>query len=354
MLQDRAQVDIIDLSGNGGILAGGGGMVRRLMACRDGHGGIHPHKLRTMDMVLNDMMPIEAWKQLDDLIIQEVQLRLVGVADLLSRGLERNLRSVGMGKTVLEWQDQSDIGPAEITMDAVADATRDKSLFNFNLLPLFITHKDVSFTLREMEEARQGGFNIDTSNLALAARKVAEGIEDLLFNGPSQAISLPTVWGNALAYGYRTVPSRNTGSLTASWATATPLQIKNDLIAMKAAAVTQRMYGPYMLYVPTGYEQKLDDDYVTTTATITTIRERLLGLGNLVGIRVADFLPADNVLLVQMTREVVDMVVALDPMIVPWEEKGGLRQNFKIMTIMVPRLKATYAARTGIIHRTFP
>ena len=94
----------------------------------------------------------------------------------------------------------------------------------------------------------------------------------------------------------------------------------------------------------------MDDDYAVTTSPMMTIRERLLKIDNITDDKVADFLGAGQVLLVQMTRDVVDMVVAVDPMIVPWEEVGGMRLNFKVMTVMVPRMKLTQANRSGVVH----
>lgn len=324
-----------------------GGKAFGATAARILEADFQPARLRT-----NDVLPIEVWKQFDQVLIQEALLRMVGVNDLLSRGLEYDLRSVGLGKTVLQWQTFSDIGGAEISMDGLSGAARDRGLFNYtNLLPLFITHKDVSFTLREIKEAQSGGQPIDTSNIALAMRKVAESVETLLFQGPSKAIQLPTVWGNAIAYGYTDAPHRATDSLSGAWDSATdPTDIKNDVLAMKQAAIGNRMYGPYMMYIPTEYEKVMDDDYAVTTSAITTVRERILMIDGIQGVKVADFLPAGQVLLVQMTRDVVDMVVCVDPMIVPWEEVGGMRLNFKVMTVMVPRMKLTQANRSGIVH----
>lgn len=315
--------------------------------------GMQPAKLRT-----NDLLPLEVWKQWDSIILKEFQKRLVGVADIFGAGLEYDLRSVGLGKTVLQWSTASDFGPAEISMDGVNNAKKDRVLFDHaNLLPLFITHKDVSFTAREIAESRNSGTPLDTVNIELASRKIAESVETLLFQGPSSAIQLPTVWGNAKSYGYQTALHLNSGNIVAGgWngGGVTAVDIKKDILKMKAALIAARAYGPYQIYVPTSYEVLLDDDYVATTATITTIRERILSIGNIAGIKVADFMTDESVLMIQMSREVVDMVVCVDPMIIPWEEEGGMRINFKIITVMVPRVKYTQASRSGIAYYTKP
>ena len=81
-----------------------------------------------------------------------------------------------------------------------------------------------------------------------------------------------------------------------------------------------------------------------------SIISRVLEIPTLTDIKVADFLTADNVLMIQMTSDVVDMVVGMQPTTVQWETQGGFLLNFKVMAIMIPRLKNTDAGRSGIVH----
>lgn len=337
----------IDILKGGNFVGSGSGLsvARKLMACN-----FQPQLLRT-----NDLLHKEEWLQLDQVVEGEVLRRLRGIQDLMQMGLEYNMRSVGLGKTVIQWETSSDMGPADVSMDGVARATQDKVLLSpTNLLPLYITHKDVTFSAREIAAGRMaGGTPIDTMNVQMAARKVAEALETMLFTGASEAISLPTKWGSAVSYSYTTAPNRVTTTLTYDWnnGSATPATILADVLSMKQAAIGNRFYGPYVLYVPVTYESVLDKDYSIVSNVVTdTIRSRILKIGNIVDVRVADFLPDKNVLLIQMTPDVVDLVVTQDPIIVPWEEQGGMLLHFKVMACMVPRMKSTFALRSGLIH----
>ena len=51
-----------------------------------------------------------------------------------------------------------------------------------------------------------------------------------------------------------------------------------------------------------------------------------------------------------MTSDVVDMVVAQQPTTVQWETDGGFKLNFKVMAVMIPRIKADADGRSGIVH----
>ena len=90
-----------------------------------------------------------------------------------------------------------------------------------------------------------------------AGRVVAEKIEDMLWNGYTGLGSNNTI------YGYRTTPNRNTGSVTATWVTATGAQILADVLAMIQKAQDDHMYGPYVLYVPIAAMTNMGNDFKT-------------------------------------------------------------------------------------------
>ncbi len=59
-------------------------------------------------------------------------------------------------------------------------------------------------------------------------------------------------------------------------------------------------------------------------------------------------------IMVQMTSDVVRMVIGLDITTLQWETLGGLKVNFKVMAILVPQLRSTVVNianhLTGIVH----
>ena len=54
----------------------------------------------------------------------------------------------------------------------------------------------------------------------------------------------------------------------------------------------------------------------------------------------------------QMTSDVARAVIGMDFTTVQWPSKGGMQQNFKVMTIQVPQIRSTFAGRSGIMHAT--
>lgn len=321
-----------------------GSVAQRLLAS-----GFDPQVLRTCDVLRK-----EEWKELDRRIIEEVRLRMNIVADFQRAGMRFALRR-GLGATVLEWERQSDMEAAQVSMDGVTRGRGDAVEFDLQAMPLPITHKDFYISVRKLEASRKLGEPIDTTQAALSGTIVMEKIEDTFVNG------LPAInFGGGSVHGLITFPDRVTGQLIAAaaapngraWTAAekTGEEVWTDVANMVDAARLQRHYGPYTLYVPADYQTRLDQDFKAESDK--TVRQRILEIEGVSAVRTADFLPTGNVLLVQMRSQVADFVDALQPTSVQWDLEGGFRVGYKVFAIMVPRPKSTYEGRSGIIHYT--
>lgn len=302
--------------------------------------GMNVNSLRT-----NATLRKDEWKLYDDAILKAAQNRLVGVADLMSRGLVFDLGGEGMGTTVLEYENQSDIEAADLSMDAITRGRADRPEYDLAYLPLPIIHKDWYINARALAASRKRGTPLDTTMAELAARKVAEKAEEMLFTGASTY-----TFGGGTIYGYTDFPSRNTVSIGTAWddSAVTGENILDDIRAMKQSSINDMYYGPWMLYIPTAYETKLDDDYASGYPK--SIRQRILEVSGIIGVKVADKLTANNVLLVQMTSDVVRCVQGMKLTTVQWETEGGLQLHYKVMAIWVPQLRADQTGKTGIVH----
>lgn len=288
----------------------------------------------------------QEWLDIDRKVIQVATERLVGIADLMSRGLTHNLGSIGL--TVSLWDKASDMTPADVNMSGITQGTEDTLNFEQDQVPVPIIHKDFRLNLRRLEASRLVGESLDTMTAGVASRLVSEKSEDLLFSSNATKVEGGTI------YGYTNHPNRNTVTLGTGWADtgATGQTILDDVLALLAAARADLMFGPFTLYIPGEYETILDDDYKAgaNAGDTRTIRERILQLNGIEEIKVADRLADDNVILVQMTSDVVDLAMAQDITTVQWAEQGGMQERFKVMAVWVPRVKSDYDGRSGIVH----
>ena len=286
----------------------------------------------------------DEWKQYDKAVLQVARERLIGVADLNSRGLTYNI-SNGMGKTVLEYEDMSDMEAAELSMEGKTRGDKDRVQYSINYLPLPIIHKDFSINARVLEASRTTGDPLDTTMAEIAGIKVAEKIEEMLFTGASSYS-----FGGGTIRGYTDFASRNTTTLSAHWddSAATGETILADVLAMKQASISDNYYGPWMLYIPTNYETALDEDF--KAGSDKSVRQRIKEVSGIIDVKVADKLTADEVILVQMSASVVRMVNGLGITVVEWSTEGGMVHNFKVMAIQIPQIRADQNGNTGIVH----
>jgi len=310
-----------------------GGVASRLL-----QSGMNANALRT-----NDTLRKDEWKHFDEAVVKISQQRLVGVNDLISRGLFLNIEN-GLGTTVLQYETESDIEPAEINMTGSSRPASDRPTYDIASLPLPIVHKGFQLNIRVLNASRKLGQPLDTTLAQMSARKVAEKIEEILFVGASTY-----TFGGGTLYGYVDHPQANSVTLSIHWdaSSKTGALILADVIAMKQASIDDRHYGPWMLYVPAGYETVLDEDYSTSYPNVT-IRDRIKRIGGIEDVKVVDKLTADTVVLVEMQPETARMVIGLQPTTLQWDTEGGMVNHFKVMAIMVPQIRADQDLRSGI------
>jgi uncharacterized linocin/CFP29 family protein len=284
------------------------------------------------------------WIQLDTAIIKAAKPRLRAVADLRSRGLQYNIPN-GMGKTTLETESQSDINEASISMDGLRETSGDRPTFELNSLPLPIIHKDFSYSARQVMASRNGGSPLDTTTAELAARRVAEMAEQLLLGSLDEY-----TYGGGTIYGYKNLDGRMTKVLTSptdsDW---TPALCVQEALEMRLQSQLQYHYGPWVLYTSPSWDIYLDDDYSGYKGDLT-LRDRLKKIQGIEDVITLDYLASYDMLMVQMTPDVVREVVGMDITTVQWPTHGGMQLNFKVMCILVPQLRVDANGNGGIVH----
>jgi len=310
-----------------------------------------PTSYATSTININATLRRDEWKALDEAILPIAESRLNGIQDLISNGLTYNLGNA-MGTTVLEYHDISDAMEADMTMDGVSRGKGDRPVFTHHYLPIPIIHVDYEINARVLAASRSMGNPLDTTSAERAARKVAEKLEKMLFTNTDYT------FGGGTIYSYLNHPDINILTLGGHWddyanstSDSVGQKVLDDVIAMKQEAINHYFYGPYMLYIPTAYETILDKDFSTENPGIT-IRERILKVDGIKGVKVIDTLTANNVLLVQMTSDVVRLVRGLGIQNVQWDTEGKFVTKFKVLTIQVPQIRSDANGNCGIVLST--
>lgn len=291
--------------------------------------------------VTNATLLKDEWIQIDRAVTTAARQRLVLSQLFRSKGMTYNLPNA-MRKTLLQYQNRGNVSAATMSMDALAKGTNDAPPFDITTLPLPIVHKDFFFTARELEVSRNEGVPLDVSTAEESARMVAEYIEQMIVGTSSYA------YGGGTIYGLINFPSRNTLNITDWTASAKTMEgMLTDVLNMKQGLINDRFFGPYILILPSNWEYLLDKDYKSYSEA--TLRERIMRIGGISDVVVADFMTASNAVMIQATNSVFDLIDGFLPMTLQWQPEPML-YRFKVMAIQVPRCRADYNGRCGIIH----
>ena len=288
----------------------------------------------------------DEWIELDKVVTKAAKNRLRLIGDLRSSGLSMTIPG-GMGKTILQTQNQSDINAASISMSGNDDNPNDRPLYDLTNLPLPIIHKDFFIDARQLATSRQGGSPLDTSMAALASRQVADLAEQLAIG------TLPLyTYGGGTVYGITNFPDRLIKSMTLPSATGwTGATFVGEILDMRQQSVDAKHFGPFKLYVSPSWDRFLDADYSNDKGD-NTLRMRVEAIQTIGGVVTLDFLTGFQAILLQQTDDVIRMINGMDPTTLQWETNGGLQINFKVMTIMVPQIRSDFNGNTGVVHGT--
>lgn len=284
----------------------------------------------------------DEWERIDERVNAVFRERLTGIEDLRSRGLVQNLN---IGTTLRKTERMSDISDAELTMDGDSGVEEDRISYTTEVRPVPIAASDFRYGIRDLDASRTRGEDLETTHAEQSSRKVADRLEDLLFNGQSNF----GPDGNGIP-GYTTATNRLTVTLSNNWDTSSGTPVE-DVESMLQTAYNNNVMGPFVLYVSKNYWATIQDDYKAESEA--TFIDRFLRFVDIDAVRPGDKLADDNVVLVQMTRDVVDLSVAQNVTTVQWE-KNPMVTKFRVWAAMGPHIKTSEQPdgtnTTGIVH----
>lgn len=296
-------------------------------------------------------LPKDAQELIDEVVIGVGLDRLTFVADLISEGLTFPLAN-WLSVPELYWEKESQTGGAQRTMVPKTRGEGNLADREGTTIPIYLTMDNFDIGIRELLASERAGSPLDTGHIVQATRRVNEAIEDAGINGG------PTVGGNS-SPGLLTAPSANSivyEGAGMAWdnVSKTGAEIVLDVQSMAATLRADRMFGPYNLYVNTAYGHKMNQNYSDGVTTFDmTIRKRLEQLeygGRPLRIREVDQMAADRTSLIQMTPDVVDVVLGDEPMPVSWQDGPGWVFHHAVMACIVPRFKDTYDNQSGVCN----
>lgn len=308
------------------------------------------------DPQLRSLAPLTDRAQIvmDNAVVEVGMERLTFVADILAAGLTYNLTDP-LSVTQLEWYSSNKVGAAQRTMTPSARGENKLPDRLPSRLPVYLTTDKFELDIRTLKMSQRVGMPLDTALIKQCTRAVNEAIEDAAINGATTLDGQDLKVAGFGAPGILNAPNVETQALTAaSWSSApNGSTIYSQTQAMLGKLRANKKFGPYRMYVGTEVGAMLDGDYDTVSASRgLSVRERLMKIEGLQAIRMADMMPATKVAIVQMTSDVVDIVVGQPPTVIPWTSVDGFTFHNLVMAIMIPRVRSDYAGNSGVVVGT--
>lgn len=305
---------------------------------------------------LSDKAQVEVDKAVVDVGLE----RLTFAADLLSEGLRYGL-SDPLSVTQVEWDQESKVGGARRTM--LPTSRGENALLDRKHLrvPIYCTLGDFNMNIRLLKMSERVGQPLDVSMIKQETRRVNESIEDACLYGATTLDGQTLTDSSYTAPGLLTPPgTANTITNSVDWTAANVIGTTGPAMVADVISMAQKLaqafkYGPYNLYVGTNAGITIQGQFVQYhPATIQSMLEGLQFGGRNLKVRIADRLPntvggpTQQVVLVQMTDDVVEIIDGQAPTVVPYTSLDGWTLFWTILAIQVPRVRADYNGNSGI------
>jgi len=291
----------------------------------------------------------DQWMVLDTAVLTASRKRMRAWADLRASNTMGGID--GMSTPVLAFERLTDAGEAIVDMDGMTEGRNFAPKFALDGMALPITHSDFFLSQRFLSTSQaRGGAAADTLRAEMSARRVGETIEQTLIGSQTLthiAGDIAAIGGTSgqtgPVYGYLNHPDRITKTNMTTPTGSNGPTVLSEWLAVRELMYAQNFYGPFMIYCSSDYDQHLDNLFSTTEPSAGTLRSRLLQIEGVQDIRRLDYLTAASNPYTLIWTQMGDEIQAVNGMEVTtlqWESMGGMRLNFKVMGIQVPRIRS--------------
>lgn len=296
-------------------------------------------------LINNAYLAREEWETLDSTVYEMARIATGAWSDVMGAGLTRPSSLAVMSS---KWSVKSEMaGPANIHMKLGTRRNRERTDRKFYGVPIPFISEEFSIDTRDLMAARMAGQALDVTETQEATSLVLETAEGILING----VTDPTVLSNTIP-GYRSLTSRLTGT-AASFGGGDFGTISNiypTFLGVLSALDQIRYGGPFRVYVAKPQYWEMQQRY--TDGTDRSALSVVLDIPEIQAVEKNDLVPDGQMVLVQMTRNVQDIEMALTLEVRQWEAVDGSELGFLVVMAAAPRLKTDYDGNAGIAHVT--
>lgn len=295
-------------------------------------------------VVANSILLKREWEVLDAAVIAAARSRIQIVQDLRNAGL---VSSTTLAEMLSSWRVGSERRRPDVNMDGRTTVQRDRTERLTSSVPIPIIATEYEIGRRELLASRALGADLDTYEAEEAARAVAEEAERIIIDGNSDVV----LAGN----GIDGLTSHNdtltdTASNYGGGDFATEGNPVKAILGAIGALAAISYFGPYGIWVAATQYNEMRSYY--TDGSGDTEIDRVERLSDVEFVHPNDFVSDGELIIAQLTSNVIDIREAAAFTNREWEAPNGTAMYFYAMMSMVPRLKPDYKGNLGVLHMT--
>jgi len=288
----------------------------------------------------------DEWEELDSTVFKAARQSQVILNDLRSKGL---VKPVPFEAVVSQWNKSSEVTAAQESLMGEGGGNRGQVDYKLSGVPVPVIFKDFNIPRRALLASRKMGSGLDFDTAFESAMAVSERREQIIIDGSTLRLGSSILYGLTNHTDLLTDTAANYGG--GDWGTAANITPTITGMINAVSAITNRFSGPYHVYIARTQYNQAALSFPSSDNNSTYI-DRILSIASIDKVSVADFLADGEVLIVQMTQNVIDYVEAYDVQLVEWASGDGMTSQFKIMAVGAPRIKSDYAGRIGAVLAT--
>lgn len=300
-------------------------------------------------LMVNSTLKKDEWEELDSAVVRAATKPLNVVATLQRLNLVRRLGSIGT--LTAQYNQISEVTAANRSLTGTQSGDKDLPDYDLVGVPVPVIFKEFEIPMRTLAASRRMGDGLDVGAAEAAARVVGESLEDLTINGDTTL----ALNGSSIA-GLTSHGDRNTDTASnyggGDWGTAT--NVVPTVAGMIAASETDNYFGPYGVFAATTQYGQASRAFFTDGSGDTP-RDRVLRIPGVEFFEPAHWLDAGEVVLINLSREVVELAIVPGyfPVVnMEWSSGDGMVTSFKVMSVATPIVKSEHSGKSGIVHAT--
>lgn len=295
--------------------------------------------------VANDsIVPWEVWRLIDQTVVETALPELRVIADLnAAPGVSRTVDAMSVG--VLTHYKRSRSASSRVVWNPAVRARRDRAKYAPEHTPIPFIESEWAFELRDLRMAQRGGINLDLDQIRDATRSVLETAEDMVLG-----INQPFTHNGYSMPGILTFGDAETQVITDPTAGGwSPETTYNEVNLMRQKSIDNNFLGPWVLYFGYEWDLYLNKNFSALDPSGPTLRQKLLALDGISGVRILRRMTGKKVVLLQVNDRVIRLYNGMPLRAIQWESPDGFVVQGKIITSVAVEMRSDADGNTGLV-----